>query len=93
MALYVLISFIEGNVMVPAIEGRSFALRPAVVAPVITIGLALGGAFGAVLAMPAASAARDIYLYLFRRAAGASPSVALKVGSVGSDDVRSSRPT
>lgn len=90
IALYVLISFVEGNVLVPAIEGRSFALRPAIVGPVITIGLALGGAFGAVLAMPAASAARDVYLYLFRRAAGAHPSVALKVGSVGSDDVRSS---
>jgi hypothetical protein len=70
IALYVLISFVEGNVLVPAIEGRSFALRPAVVGPVITIGLALGGAFGAVLAVPAASAARDIYLYLFRRASG-----------------------
>jgi len=92
IALYVLISFVEGNVLVPAIEGRSFALRPAVVGPVITIGLALGGAFGAVLAMPAASAARDIYLYLFRRAAGVSPSVALEVESVGSDDVQSSGP-
>jgi predicted PurR-regulated permease PerM len=92
VALYVLISFIEGNVLVPAIEGRSFALRPAVVGPVITIGLALGGAFGAVLAMPAASAARDIYLYLFRRAAGVPPSAALEVGSEGSDDVRSSGP-
>jgi len=92
VALYVLISFIEGNVLVPAIEGRSFALRPAIVGPVITIGLALGGAFGAVLAMPAASAARDIYLYLFRRATGAPPSMALEVESAGSDDVRSSGP-
>ena len=75
--LYVVISFIEGNVMVPAIEGRSFALRPAIVAPVITIGLALGGAFGAVLAVPTASAARDVYLYLFRRAEGALPTTAL----------------
>ena len=76
IVLYILISFIEGNVLVPAIEGRSFALRPAVVGPVITIGLALGGAFGAVLAVPAASAARDVYLYLFRRAAGSPPLVA-----------------
>jgi predicted PurR-regulated permease PerM len=77
IALYALIAFIEGNVLVPAIEGRSFALRPALVGPVITVGLALGGAFGAVLAMPAASAARDLYLYLFRRAAGAPPPEAL----------------
>ena len=63
--------------MVPAIEGRSFALRPAIVAPVIAIGLALGGALGAILAVPTASAARDVYLYLFRRAEGAPPATAL----------------
>ena len=75
--LYIVISFIEGNVLVPAIEGRSFALPPAIVAPVIAIGLALGGAFGAVLAVPTASAARDVYVYLFRRAVGAPPAMAL----------------
>ncbi len=76
--LYVVISFIEGNVLVPAIEGRSFSLRPAIVAPVIAVGLALGGAFGAVLAVPTASAARDVYLYVFRRADGATPAAALR---------------
>ncbi len=75
--LYVVISFTEGNIMVPAIEGRSFAIPAAIVAPAIAIGLALGGAFGAVLALPAASAAQDVYVYLFRRAAGAAPSTAL----------------
>jgi predicted PurR-regulated permease PerM len=71
------ISLIEGNVMVPAIEGRSFALRPGIVAPVIAIGLTLGGTLGAVLAVPAASAARDLYLYVFRRATGAPPAMAV----------------
>jgi predicted PurR-regulated permease PerM len=75
--LYVVISFIEGNVMVPAIESRSFALRPAIVGPVIAIGLALGGAFGAILAVPTASAVRDVYSYVFRRAEGATPASAL----------------
>jgi predicted PurR-regulated permease PerM len=75
--LYGIISFTEGNVMVPAIEGRSFALpaaivAPAIVAPAIAIGLALGGAFGAVLALPVTSAARDVYLYVFRRSTGLS---------------------
>jgi predicted PurR-regulated permease PerM len=79
--LYVLISFIEGNVMVPAIEGRSFALRPAVVAPAIAIGLAVGGTFGAVLALPLASAARDVYLYVFRRSTGLSGPDARQDGS------------
>jgi predicted PurR-regulated permease PerM len=70
--LYGIISFTEGNVMVPAIEGRSFALPAAIVAPAIAIGLALGGAFGAVLALPVTSAARDVYLYVFRRSTGLS---------------------
>jgi predicted PurR-regulated permease PerM len=75
--LYLVISMVEGNILVPAIEGRSFALRPAVVAPVIATGLALGGALGAVVAVPTASAARDVYQYLFRRATGTPPAMAL----------------
>jgi hypothetical protein len=74
---FVVISFIEGKILVPAIEGRSFALPPAIVAPVIAIGLALGGALGAALSVPTASAARDVYLYLFRRAEDALPGSAL----------------
>ena len=70
VVLYVVISFIEGSVMVPAIEGRSFALRPAIVGPVLAIGFALGGTFGAVLALPVASAARDVYVYVFGRSTG-----------------------
>lgn len=86
VALYIVISFVEGNILVPAIEGRSFALRPAIVGPVITIGLALGGAFGAVLAVPTASAARDAYLYIFRRAAGATSAMALPDAGLSSAD-------
>lgn len=81
-ALYAVISFTEGNVMVPAIEGRSFALPAAIVAPAIAIGLILGGAFGAVLALPVTSAARDVYLYVFRRSTGLSVEDAMEgVGS------------
>ena len=68
--LYIVISFVEGNIMVPAIEGKSFALRPAIIGPVLAVGFALGGTFGAVLALPVASAARDVYLYVFRRSTG-----------------------
>ncbi len=71
-ALYIVVSFFEGNVMVPAIEGRSFALRSTIVAPALAIGFAVGGAFGAVLALPVTSAARDVYLYVFRRSTGMS---------------------
>ncbi len=76
-AVYIIITFIESNVLVPAIQGRSFALPPAIVAPAIAIGFAVGGAFGAVLALPVTSAARDVYIYVFRRSTGRSVEEAL----------------
>jgi predicted PurR-regulated permease PerM len=56
--------------MSPAIQGNSFDIRPAFIGPIIAIGAVLGGAFGAVVSIPAAAAARDVYRYVFGRAAG-----------------------
>jgi hypothetical protein len=72
--VYVVVSFVEGNILVP--RSAVIRLRPALVGPVITIGWRSAVRWR-VLAVPTASAARDIYLYLFRRAAGAAPRVAL----------------
>jgi predicted PurR-regulated permease PerM len=72
VVVYFVIAQLESNVMVPAIEGRSFDLRPALVGPVIAVGAVIGGALGAILAVPVATAARDAYLYIFRRSTGRS---------------------
>ena len=62
--------FLEGNVLVPRIQGGKFALHPAFVIVLVLAGFALIGPLGAVLAMPVAAAGRDIFRYVFARASG-----------------------
>jgi predicted PurR-regulated permease PerM len=76
LALYLVIMFVEGQVLVPRIEGHQFELHPALVIVLILGALAVIGPLGAVLAMPIAAAARDGFRYVFRRSAGLSPEVA-----------------
>lgn len=70
VALYLVIMFLEGQVLVPTIEGKSFAIHPAAVLVLILAGLALIGPLGAILALPVAAAGRDIFRYVYRRSAG-----------------------
>ncbi len=73
LILYLGIMFVEGQVLVPTIEGKQFEIHPAWVLVLILVGLALVGPLGAILALPVAAATRDAYAYIFRRAAGLEP--------------------
>jgi predicted PurR-regulated permease PerM len=79
LILYLGIMFLEGQVLVPTIEGKQFQIHPAWVLVLILVGLALVGPLGAILALPVAAAARDVYAYVFRRAAGLEPGPSLAV--------------
>lgn len=79
LILYLGIMFLEGQVLVPTIEGKQFEIHPAWVLVLILVGLALVGPLGAILALPVAAAARDVYAYVFRRAAGLEPASPLAV--------------
>lgn len=83
--LYLGIMFLEGQVMVPTIEGKSFAIHPAAVLVLILAGLALIGPLGAVLALPVSAAGRDIFRYVFRRSGGAPPPVVTDDGRLVPD--------
>lgn len=73
LVLYLVIMFVEGQVLVPTIEGKQFQIHPAWVLVLILAGLALIGPLGAILALPVAAAGRDVFSYVFRRAAGIDP--------------------
>jgi predicted PurR-regulated permease PerM len=79
LILYLIIMFIEGQILVPTIEGKQFEIHPAWVLVLILVGLALVGPLGAILALPVAAAGRDVYAYVFRRAAGLEPSPMLAI--------------
>jgi predicted PurR-regulated permease PerM len=69
-ALFIGVAFIEGQVLVPVIQGRRTALHPGWIMVLILSGMAIAGVLGAIVAVPVALTARDVFAYVFRRAAG-----------------------
>jgi hypothetical protein len=65
--LYLAIQQIENNVLVPKIQGDATELHPSAVILALVVGGAVAGLLGAILALPVAAAARDVYRYLFAR--------------------------
>jgi predicted PurR-regulated permease PerM len=53
---------------VPDIEGQMISFTVASVLVLIAIGFALGGIIGAILALPVASIARDLFRHFFDKA-------------------------
>lgn len=68
--LFVGVAFLEGQILVPVIQGRQVSLHPGWIMVLILSGAAIAGILGAIIAVPVAITARDVYRYLFRRAAG-----------------------
>ena len=65
--LYLMIQQLENTFLVPKIQGDAVELHPAAVLFVIVLGGAVYGLLGAILAVPIAAAARDVYRHFFRR--------------------------
>jgi len=68
--LFVGVAFIEGQLLVPVIQGRQVSLHPGWIMVLILSGMAIAGILGAIVAVPLAITARDIFAYVFRRASG-----------------------
>jgi predicted PurR-regulated permease PerM len=74
LGLYFVIQQVENTVLVPRVQGDATELHPAAVIFVIILGAAVAGFLGAILALPLAATARDVYKYLFRRLSSDPPS-------------------
>jgi predicted PurR-regulated permease PerM len=68
--LDLVLMFLEGQVLVPKIEGGAFSFHPALVLFLVVAGVALMGILGAILALPVAAAAWRSTRFAFRRASG-----------------------
>lgn len=75
--LYLVVMFVEGQVLVPKIEGGAFSFHPALVLFLVVAGVALMGILGAILALPVTAAAWRSARYVFRRATGLARDEAL----------------
>ena len=85
--LYLVIMFIEGQILVPKIEGGAFSFHPALVLFLVVAGVSLFGLLGAILALPVTAAAWRIVRYAFRRAAGQPPGMATALGPEHDDAI------
>ncbi len=65
--LYFGIQQLENNLLVPKIQGDATNLHPSVVMLALILGGTIAGLLGAILALPIAAAARDVYVHLFAR--------------------------
>jgi predicted PurR-regulated permease PerM len=65
---YFVIFNIEGSILVPTFEGRMISFSGASVLLLIAMGFALAGIIGAIVALPVAAIARDLFGLFFRRA-------------------------
>ena len=73
LVLYFAVQQVENNFLVPKVQGDATNLHPAVVLFALILGGAIAGLRGAILALPVAATARDLYVYAFRRAGGLAP--------------------
>ena len=65
---YFVIFNIEGSILVPTFEGKMISFSGASVLLLIAMGFALAGIIGAIVALPVAAIARDLFGLFFRRA-------------------------
>lgn len=70
IVLYIVLMFLEGQILVPKIEGGAFSFHPALVLFIVVAGVALMGLLGAILSLPVTAMAWRSARYAFRRAAG-----------------------
>lgn len=85
--LYIVIMFIEGQILVPKIEGGAFSFHPALVLFLVVAGVSLFGLLGAILALPVTAAAWRTIRYAFRRAAGQPPGMETALGNEHDDAI------
>lgn len=65
--LYLVVQQVENHLLVPKIQGRAVELHPSLVIFAIVVGAAVAGLLGAILALPIAATARNVYRYFFAR--------------------------
>jgi len=65
--LYTAIQQLENYLLVPKIQGDAVELHPSAVMFALIVGGAIAGLLGAILALPIAAAARDVFRYCFHR--------------------------
>ena len=79
----IVIQQLDGTFISPRVQGKSVALRPALILVVLVIGQQVWGFLGLLLAVPLTAILRDIIHYIYLRLADPSPSPQQALTTVG----------
>ena len=70
---YLAVQQLEGQILVPQIQGRAVLIHPAAVMALVVIGGALFGIAGMLVIVPVAAVIRNTFVYVYRRLNGELP--------------------
>jgi len=76
LVVYIVVQQLENNLLVPRIIGESVGVHPAILTVVLIAMGQVFGLLGVVLAAPLTAIARDLFVYIYRRLDGLSPTAA-----------------
>ncbi len=70
--VYLVVQFIESNIISPRIQGRALRLHPIVIMTTLVVASDLFGLWGVLIGVPMVAIARDIFTYFYREWSGAN---------------------
>lgn len=65
IGLYLLVQFLESNIISPRIQGRAVKIHPALILVILVIASETAGLWGVVIGVPLTAAARDVVKYFY----------------------------
>ena len=65
IVLYVVVQFVESNIISPRIQSKAVNIHPAVILVVLVIASETSGLWGVVVGVPLTAAARDVFKYFY----------------------------
>lgn len=93
--VYLVVQFIESNIISPRIQGRALRLHPIVIMTTLVVASDIFGLWGVLIGVPMVAIARDVFIYFYREWSGAntaasSEETAVEIEAAEFDEAESS---
>ena len=70
--LYIVVQFIESNIISPRIQGSAVRLHPIFIMGTLVVASSIGGLWGVLIGVPIVAASRDVFVYFYKEWGGQS---------------------
>ncbi len=73
--VYIVVQFVESNIISPRVQGRALRLHPIVIMATLVVASDIFGLWGMLIGVPMVAIARDVFTYFYREWSGANSAV------------------